>query len=1140
MLGEDVETISSLLEGFGLLQLDSDFITAIRRGDLDAVANEYGDSFRIDTSCKGSLVDLENRLRHYRQTDSEHLFWAALRDKDISPFAIEAICVVLFSKESELFNHGLVIYTILIGMSCSAQVWNPTLFGPVLSALISAQQILENGADAGDAQQSLELCQTILKELEVAFTENFAGMLSQEVLVAVCEIVSKLMTGFRPELDDWNIRIGQMAMKVGGKILQFKKQYILPFLVPVLLLQFAAATTTTFTARLDKTRERLLNFVLSHFSSDDPQLVNFCKHLIVRAPEKAHLRKSAAFVVLNLSDLCDGGVELVDFVLKYARSAKVTSRAFAVSLLQLYLVNVSSVVKTEDDKIPGLVMEMANTIKRAVSDVAPTVRASALDATSYVIASLSGHPYTQIIENVFDCQGDLVKLLQKRIIDDKLVVRRSALNCACELMKTSQDLSKDVLDLISGRVRDRALSIRQQAIKALNIALELFPLSDELVRMWLDSILPLIVDTENSVQNEAFDAVRRKLLEPLESEQEDVFGPKLTEEHFDFMKNVFQLYKQRAMSLKKLSLALSKRVNEDFTDLPCWKLARMLSDVETQGFKAKTFVTMWQNRDELPPEYFHILANLKCADDDMRSDCLAMFEEMLKANECNYARMNGVLDLLRLETDAENGDATWTQLLSRCCNIVNSIVQSERAASSDLLGLLTTIYALGEIVLLVKDSKILANYDFLGVEILLSDKLPNTTVVPQRVRSMSVVTVAKLCLRNRTLASHLNDAVAAQLVSISDAPLKCNCLVALCDLCMEYTAMVDPHTKMMTNCFADPSVNVRRQALHLITKLVVEGYLKMSILLFFKYVWAMTDPVPEIAWFAQRCLFNVILTKHPDILATNFIDTIYFCTGEVDLSLDETKEEIALFRNWDIDRRRQGLELIISKLNETAVFTLVDGLFKRVLHKFTTQEFSLQQQPKTLSDAIFALVKLEDKMKLASDQETISDNSEADRIIEAGKRMINDIHNTMIQSILPILNDLHKMLRINHSPYQGQLKEFYQRICEKNPSLLEQVAKNEPVLAEELREEMEKVVEAEPLFTPPQTPKRAAAFSSPLLAKIATTPRANLTTPRASVTTPNRSLSDQKDHKTNMLVTPKRAIPQKEFATPPHGALDLD
>ena len=1135
MLGEDAETISSLLEGFGLLNLDCDFITSIRRGDMDAVNNEYGDNFKIDVGCEGSLKDLEKRLRHYRQNDAEHLFWAALRERDISPFAIEAICVVLFSKESELFNHGLIIYTILLGMSCASQVWNPILFGPVLSALISAQQILENGPQsAEDADQALELCKTILKELTIAFTENFAGMISQEVLVAICEITAKLMTGFRADLDSWNTRICEAAMSVGEKILQYKKQYFLPFLVPVMLLQFAAATTTTFTARLDKTRERLLEFLLRHVENDDPDLVNFCKHLIVRAPEKAHLRKSAAFVVLNLSELSDAGNELIEFVLKYARSAKVTSRAFAVSLLQLYLVNVSSIVKLDDDKIPGMVMEMANTIKRAVSDVAPTVRAAALDAVSYVIASLSGHPYTQIIENVIDCHGSLKKTLHKRIIDDKLVVRRAALNCVSELMKNAQELDKELLDLISGRVRDRALSIRQQAIRTLNAAIDLFPLSDELIMTWLDSILPVIVDTENSVQNEAFDSVRRKVLEPIEAGSDDVFGPKLTEEHFDFMKNVFQLYKQRAISLKKLSVALSQRVQDDFTDRPAWKLAKMLSDVETLGFKSNLFVKLWENRDELPPEYFHILANLKCVDEDMRTDCLSMFEGMLKANECDYARMNGLLDLLRVETEKDSGDATWNQLLSRCCNIVNTVVQSERASPSDLMGLLTTIYALGELILLVKDSKTLGNYEFLGVEILLSEELPNHTVVPDRVRSMSVVTVAKLCLRNRSLAVNLNDAFAAQLVSISDAPLKCNCLVALCDLCMEYTAMVEPHTKMMTNCFADPSINVRRQALHLITKLVVEGYLKMSILLFFKYVWAMTDPVPEIAWFAQRCLFNVIITKYPDILTANFIDTIYFCTGEVDLSLDETKEEIELFRNWDIDRRREGLELIISRLNETAVFTLVDGLFKRVLHKFTTQEFSLQKHSKTLSDSIFALIKLEDKMKAASDQETTTENTEAERIIEAGKRMINDIHTTMIQSVLPVLNELHKMLRINHSPYQGQLKEFYQRICEKNPNLLEQIAKNEPLLAEELREEMEKTAELDTsLFTPPSTPKRKGTFTSPLLSKIAETPRSRLTTP-------GKPLSDQKEETSDILVTPKRTTKQKEFSTPPHGTVDLD
>ena len=118
------------------------------------------------------------------------------------------------------------------------------------------------------------------------------------------------------------------------------------------------------------------------------------------------------------------------------------------------------------------------------------------------------------------------------------------------------------------------------------------------------------------------------------------------------------------------------------------------------------------------------------------------------------------------------------------------------------------------------------------------------------------------------------------------------------------------------------------------------------------------------------------------------------------------------------------------------------------------------------------------------------------------------------------------MLRNHHSPCQNQLKLFYQKICNKHSNLLEQLQNTEPILATELKHEMEMKEELE-VHTPPCTPKKTSIYESPLLSKIASTPRSSLCTPNSSF-------------KNSLISTPPRSSNmQLLFSTPKHdGNLD--
>ncbi|KAL2628612.1 hypothetical protein R1flu_013298 [Riccia fluitans] len=101
---------------------------------------------------------------------------------------------------------------------------------------------------------------------------------------------------------------------------------------------------------------------------------------------------------------------------------------------------------------------------------------------------------------------DLWSLLQRRCVDDKVAVRKSALL----LMKKSITLlgkapENEILHSMGVACSDAMISIRKSALAALSEVLRKFPGDIRVIREWLRSALPLAFDNETSLQDECLD-----------------------------------------------------------------------------------------------------------------------------------------------------------------------------------------------------------------------------------------------------------------------------------------------------------------------------------------------------------------------------------------------------------------------------------------------------------------------------------------------------------------------------------------------------------------------------------------------------------------------------------------------------------
>ena len=82
------------------------------------------------------------------------------------------------------------------------------------------------------------------------------------------------------------------------------------------------------------------------------------------------------------------------------------------------------------------------------------------------------------------------------------------------------------------------------------------------------------------------------------------------------------------------------------------------------------------------------------------------------------------------------------------------------------------------------------------------------------------VALGKLCLTDEALAKKCVPLFVQQLRAAKAPAVRNNIMVALADLCVQYTALVDTHLPRLAACLTDPNELVRRQALALLANLL--------------------------------------------------------------------------------------------------------------------------------------------------------------------------------------------------------------------------------------------------------------------------------------------------------------------------------
>lgn len=145
-------------------------------------------------------------------------------------------------------------------------------------------------------------------------------------------------------------------------------------------------------------------------------------------------------------------------------------------------------------------------------------------------------------------------------------------------------------------------------------------------------------------------------------------------------------------------------------------------------------------------------------------------------------------------------------------------------------------------------------------------------------------TASELIFRDRSHVSNLGESLARRHVSIfvheldnaTSSATRNNAVIVLCDICRQFTAVVEPYVSRLAGLLSDRSDFIRIQVISSLVNLLQEDYIKMRTgPILFQLAGCLVDKSKTVRTTAEYSLLQVVSSKNPSILATSFVELLH-------------------------------------------------------------------------------------------------------------------------------------------------------------------------------------------------------------------------------------------------------------------------
>uniref|UniRef100_A0A915CTU7 Condensin complex subunit 1 C-terminal domain-containing protein n=1 Tax=Ditylenchus dipsaci TaxID=166011 RepID=A0A915CTU7_9BILA len=349
----------------------------------------------------------------------------------------------------------------------------------------------------------------------------------------------------------------------------------------------------------------------------------------------------------------------------------------------------------------------------------------------------------------------------------------------------------------------------------------------------------------------------------------------------------------------------------------------------------------------------------------------------------------------------------------------------------------------------------------------IDNRVLRAELLTRTVRAHAVLTLGKLCLQDEKLAKKCVPVFIRQLKVNHDHFVRNNIVVAVCDLCIRYTLLVDRYCTILASCLKDRSVLVRHQTLMLLTNLIKEQFLKWEGSIIYRFVTALLDPERCIRKYAEFCLVDILLVQYPMMFFNHFLECLFYFNDvkhqswkvtdddDCDLAL-EVKQKCSLEGDAKCSARMHLYKFMLKTFADDKKFSVCSRIASDIFGSIVDGSLSLEDNKvvNLLKDSFMILCSPDIKFSLQvgkKSEEDENDDEPPEAVKSAAKTFISSVfRKALVEALMPNLIVLKEFLVEKRSPLLYGCLEVISNLFKNYPEQIEDFLVSSPQQKAEL------------------------------------------------------------------------------------------
>jgi condensin-2 complex subunit D3 len=673
---------------------------------------------------------------------------------------------------------------------------------------------------------------------------------------------------------------------------------------------------------------------------------------------------------------------------------------------------------------------------------------------------------------------DVRKLACRRLANDpKAMVRRASLQCLWEVVLVDGSLQEVEARALGRACQDPSVMVRKQAADVAAGLLAAFQ-APAAVALWFDSVLPHAADAEASVRAKCLESFERLFLEDLGSAASrellgrlGMAGPSAVACAGRLMAALAKANSSRA---RKLGGALQALILEQggstsaavaAEDVPsvavgAWVLLAELAPMSASAINIKKLSEAWavvSGRPEGRAARAALGAIGACARRFKPAEAAAICEELVVSlrsfqlpARAAAAHVGAVSKFCQAMASPPKGPGPMQVFVCKLLEkaeeeIAEYMDAGMPEARKGPAGL--AVFTAGELVALSDDWKKTGVARRLRAVLgagAQGSAAPGAPRAAQMVQAYAWVALGKCALADEGLAKDVVPLMFRELSASDAAAVRNNIVVALSDLCVRHTSLVDVHVGKIAACLGDPCEVVRRQTLVLLAGLLQKEYVKWRGPIFNRFLMALVDESRGVRQLVEYLLSNSLAGKIPMLAYNHFAESIFVlnnCDKHPTLGGNNLESHflaadsgvggaVSLAGGEPAERQKRRVVYgsLLRRMAPEHKFAVAARLCTDVLAKFVSGDLAVGECAEVMRDTLWILSSQEIKVSAPKPlQEEEEEMEEAGQATAAamkaakGKLVVSMMKKHLIESIVPIVQGLKELLSARQSPLLGDL-----------------------------------------------------------------------------------------------------------------------